>query len=214
MRNITAAEVREWFGNSRTVQLSDVQYREIACRFTKIRWPQDPPAAPDSPWVPSKKMDDPDRWWDFQGCSEAAKKLLGSLPAMTSHWDSLRWAPETRAGSEVIKTLTDALSAAMQYIEYPFGYYERQTGRKMPKAWHTPTLIIARIIIDAMVEAGHEQPGISRNSVVVRIVLKALIRMRYPDVEMITATAIGTHLERWDRKFGLTPRGIAALTAK
>ena len=158
--------------------------------------------------------DNPDRWWDFHGSSEAAKKLLGSLPAMTAHWDCLRWAPETRAGSEVLKTLTAALSAAMPYIEWPLGYFERQTGRKKPKAWHTPSVIIARIIINAMVEAGHEQPGISRNSVVVRIVLKALIRMRYPDLEMITATAIGTHLERWDKRFGLTPKGIAALTAK
>lgn len=212
-RIINASEVREWFG--RSVQLSEAQYWEIASRLTKLAWPSDPPAASGSYWLPREGIDDnPDLWWDFRGSSDAAKKLLESLPPMTAHWERLKWAPETRAGSEVLKTLTDALSAAMPYIEWPLGYFERRTGRKKPKAWHTPTLIIARIIINAMIEAGHEQPGISRNSVVVRIVLKALIRMRYPDLAMITASAIGTHLDRCDKRFGLTPKGIAALTAK
>ena len=146
---IKPAEVREWFGNSRTVQLSDAQYREIACRLTNIRWPSDLPAASDSLWLPGEEAEDnPDRWWDFHGSSEAAKKLLSSLPAMTAHWDRLRWDPETRAGSQVIKTLTDALSAAMPYIEWPFGYFKRQTGRKTPKVWHTPSVVIARITIN------------------------------------------------------------------
>jgi hypothetical protein len=209
---ITADEVRQWFGSSCGLQLGDAQYDEIAACLTKWRWPSDPP---DSPWLPKEEIEtNPNPWWDFQGASDAAKTLLASVPAMLSHWDGLRWAPETNAGYEAIKTLRNALSVAMPYIEWPFGQYERQTGRKQPKAWHIPAILVAQVIVKAMIKAGHDEPGITRNSVVVRVVRKALIRMGYPDPEMVTTTAIGAHLTRWDKKFGLTPKGIAAMTTK
>jgi hypothetical protein len=75
-------------------------------------------------------------------------------------------------------------------------------------------LIVARLVIGVMVEAGHNDPGISRNSVVARVVRKALIRMNFSNSQMITLTAIAAHLTRWDKKYGLTAAGIAALTTK
>jgi hypothetical protein len=214
-RAITATEVREWFGSSCRAQLGDAQYGEIAAYLTKWSWPSDPPNPPSSPCLPKDEIEtNPNHWWDFQGASNAAKTLLASVPAMLSHWDGPRWAPETNAGDEAIKTLSDALSVAMPYIEWPFGQYERQTGRKQPQAWHIPAVLIAHVIVKAMIKAEHDEPGITRNSVVVRVVRKALIRMGFPHLEMVTASAIGAHPTRWDKKFGLTPKGIAALTTK
>ena len=75
-------------------------------------------------------------------------------------------------------------------------------------------LVIARLVIKVMIDAGHNEPGITRNSIVVRIVRNALIRINFPNTKMITISAIGAHLTRWNNKFGLTPTGIAALTTK
>jgi hypothetical protein len=213
-RTISAAEVKGWFGKSRKLKLSDAQYDEIAARLTKLRWPCDLPDPPNSPGLPKEIRTDPNRWWDFQGSSDAAKVLLDSAPAMLRHWDGLRWATETSGGYEAIKTLGNALAIALPYIEWPFGDYEGQTGRKRPKAWHIPSVLIAHVILKVMVEAGRNEPGITRNSVVVRVVHKALTRMGYPNLRMITTTAIGAHLTRWNKKFGLTPAGVAELTTK
>jgi hypothetical protein len=213
-RTITAAEVREWFGDSSKSKLDEAQYRGIAAGLTKFRWPADPPDPPGSPWLPKKSEADLNRWWDFKGTTDAAKLLFDSVPLMLLHWEGLLWAPETRGGYDAIKKLGEALSTAMPYIEWPFGHYERQTRPKRPKAWHTMALVVARLVIGVMVEAGHDDPGISRNSVVARVVRRALIRMNFSNSQMITLTAIAAHLTRWDKKFGLTPAGIAALTTK
>jgi len=213
-RTITAAEVREWFGNSGKSKLDEAQYSEIAAGLTKFRWSGDPPPPPDSPWIPKEIESDPNRWWDFRAATDAAKLLMGSVPPMLSHWDGQRWAPETRGGYDAIKSLGNALSTAMPYIEWPFGYYKRQTRPKRPKAWHTMALVVAWLVIRVMVQAGHDNPGITRNSVVVRVVRNALIRMNFSNSGIITLTAIGAHLTRWDKRFGLTPKGIAALTTK
>jgi len=108
--------------------------------------------------------------------------------------------------------LGEALSTGMPYIEWPFGYYERQSHPKRPKTWHMMALLVAQLVIRVMVEIGHEDPGITRNSVVARVVRKALIRMNFPNSNMITLTAIGAHLTRWDKSFGLTPKGIVSLS--
>ena len=102
----------------------------------------------------------------------------------------------------------------MYSLEWPFGEYERLTGVKTPKPWHTMAQVIARLIIGEMVKAGHENPGISRNSVVVRVVHRTLIRMDFPHREMITLAAIAAYLTRWNDKYGLTPHVIAALSAQ
>lgn len=185
-RTITATEVRAWFGKSRKSQLGNAQYREIAAYLTKIRWPSD--TGPHfQPCPVATESDESDRYWDFVAAFDAAKLLLESLPAMLRHWNGLKWAPETRGGHPAIKALQDTLTVALPYIEWPFGKYERQTGRKKSKIWHLPAVMVANVVIKAMIEAGHDEPGITRNSVVVRVVRQSLIRMRYPHVQMITA---------------------------
>lgn len=161
-RKINATEVKQWFGNSSKAQLRPAQYDEIATRLTKFRWPSDPPAPPDSPWLPKIIETDPDRYWDFQATTQAAKTLLDSVPAMLSHWAGLRWAPETRGGYDAIKALSDALLVALPHIEWPFGEIERLNGQKRLKDWHTPAIIIANVVIKAMIEAGNNEPGITK----------------------------------------------------
>ena len=209
-RTITAAEVRGWFGSSPKSRLGATQYREIAAYLTKIRWPSDTGPL-FQPCPVAVEPDEADRYWDFGAAFAAAKLLLESMPAMLRHWNGLLWAPETRGAHPAIKALQDALTVALPYIEWPFGVYERQTGRKKPKIWHLPAVMVANIVIKAMIEAGHDDPGITRNSIIVRVVCKALIRMRYPHVHMITASAVGAHLTRWDKKYGLIR---SALTTK
>ncbi len=210
-RTIKAAEVKTWFGKSRQAQLADAQYSEIAARLTQYRWKNDPPDDPNSPWLPKLTKADDREWWDFKASLEAAKTLLESAPAMLRHWESLQKWPATRDGYETIKKLSASLSEAMPYIEWPFGKYERQTGMKTPKIWHAPVFAIARLIISAMVAAGHANPAITKNSVVVRIVQSAMIRMEHDPIQL---TTIAAYLVRLDRKFGLTPKGIAILTTK
>ncbi len=192
--------------------MGEAQFRKIAVGLTRFKWPADPAPPPGSAWVPREIETDLNRWWDFEAVTEAAKTLLRNAPAMLSHWEGQRWAPQTRNGFEVIKALGDALFSAIPYIEWPFGYYERQGRSKRPKPWHIMALVIAKLVINVMIEAGHNDPGITRNSIVVRIVYNALIRMGFSNVSMITPAAIGIHLTRWNEKFGLTPNRIAALT--
>lgn len=209
-RTITAAEIRAWIGKSRKSRLGNAQYREIAAYLTKLRWPCDSNSIPAS-WPSSVEIESDD-YWNINAATDAAKSLLESIPAMLTHWNGLLWAPETRGGYAAIKTLQDALVIALPYIEWPFGYYKRQTGRKKPKPWHIPAVLIAKTVVKAMIEAGHGEPGITRNSVVARVVRQALIRKRF--LHEITPSAIGAHLTRWDKKYGLTPKGIAILTTK
>ena len=125
---------------------------------------------------------------------------------MVVHWDGLRWAPETRGGYDAIKGLEATLLVALPYIEWPFGEGERLTGQKRPKVWHTYAFGIARLIIDEMIKAGHTEPGITRNSVVVRVVHKALVRMGIPYSKTLSDTAIGAYLTRFNEKYGLIPK--------
>jgi hypothetical protein len=203
-RTITPADVREWFG-SRS-RPNEALCDEIAGRLTKMRWPSDPPDDPDSPWLQCEILEpDTDRWWDFEGAADAAKTLLASVPAMLSFWDQLRWAPETRAGHEAIKALGGALSLALPYVEFPFGKYERQV-RKRPKNWHVPAIIIASFIREALIQSGRGAPALTRNSVLVRVVRQALVRMEYPNIGTVTPTAIGAHLTRWADKYWVPAR--------
>jgi hypothetical protein len=211
-RTITAAEVEKWVGKSSKSKMGEVQFHEIAAGLTRFRWPNDPPKR----FANEARVVDSDGspFWDFTAVTAAAKTLLKNAPAMLSHWEGQRWAPQTRDGFDIIKNLGDALLRAMPYIEWPLGYYDGKTSNKTPKPWHAMAIVIARLVIKSMIEAGQDQPGLARNSVVARIVYRALFRMNFPNSNMITVTAIGAHLTRWDKKYGLTPSVIAALTTK
>lgn len=212
-RTVTPDEVKEWFGRSRKAQLHEERYGAIAADITALKWPGDPPPPTDAPWLVKGTPDsDKDRWWDFEAVAKAAKLVLASLPAMRRHWNGLRWAPETRGGYNAIEALEETLKVALPYIEWPFGEYERATGRKTPKEWHIPSIILAGMIIRTMVEAGNRSPAISRNSVVARVATKALIRMGFQ--KELAQETVSMHLTRWDKKYGLTPNGIRVLTTK
>jgi hypothetical protein len=200
-RTITLSEVRDWFGKSKKLQLGRGQCSKIAARLTRLRWPSDSPTPTDT--FDPEIMEG---YWDFDNATKAAKTLLEHVPAMLSHWKSLRPTAESRAGYEAIHNLKDALSTAMPYVEWPFGRYQRQTGRKQPKDWHIYSVLIARLVVEVLVVAGESKPGITHNSLVVRVVHKALIRMDFPNSAMITRDAIGAHLSRWNKRYGLTKR--------
>ena len=212
-RTITADEVAEWFGKSRRARLGQAQYRKLAAYLTKLRWPDDPPDPPDSPWLVKETIETgPDPWWNFSEAANAAKVLNESIPAMLRHWTGLLWAPETRGGYAAIKALEGALVVARPYIDWPFGRYERQSGRKQPKKWHLPAILIAKAIVQTMIEAGQHEPSIVGNSIVARVTSEALMRMKF--INAVTPHAVAAHLTRWDKKYGLTPTTIAILTTK
>jgi hypothetical protein len=170
-----------------------------------IEWDRSAPTSPPKlgEWQAKPDTDD-DQWWDFQAASDAAKLLLASTPRMLQHWDGQQWAPETRDGYKAIKALEDALSAAQPYIEWPFGKYKRQDYRERPrpKNWHLLAVLIANIIVKALIQSGHRAPGLAANSIVVRVVCKALARMGYPDINMVTHSAVGAYLTRRAAKYG------------
>jgi hypothetical protein len=204
-RTITTDDVRVWFGKSPKSKLKEAQYCELAAFLTRCRWPGDPPDPPDSPWLVRIIEDDQEQWWDFKGVSQAARNLLESMPQIVSCWET-RLRSE---GKDQIRKLQEALSDAIEYIEWPFGRYKRQTGQKTPKPWHIYAQLIARAIIGVMIEAGHEKPAVSRNSVVVRVAQKALMRMKIPNAGMVTRTAIAAYLTRWDGRYGLSSLKLA-----
>lgn len=213
LRTIAAAEVEGWFGKSNRSQLGDAQYREIAAQLTKWRWPSDP-INPSNTLSSDEAEIGYSTYWDFKAAIDAAKLLLDSMPAMLRHWDGLQWAPETRGGYPAISALQKDLLTALPYIEWPFGRYERRTGRKRAKSWHLPAVLVAKALIKCAADAKQIEPSLTRNSVAVRVVRKALIRMGFKDINTVTASAVAAHLARWDKKYGLTSKGIAALTTK
>jgi hypothetical protein len=164
-----------------------------------MRWPRDSEDDRTLLDSASRPVDD-DRWWDFDGATEAAKLLIESGPKMLKHWEGLRWAPETRPGYEAIGKLGEALAVALPYIEFPFGEYEPALGRKKPKDWHVPVVIIFGIIASALSQS-LGNPRLSRNAIMIRVVRSALHRMGYRYVEI---GAVSQHLIRWHAKYGLS----------
>ncbi|HEY4981610.1 MAG TPA: hypothetical protein VII24_06650 [Pseudolabrys sp.] len=212
-RTITPAEVMEWSAHGRKPWPSEA-CDEIASRLTKMRWPGDPdtPYMPRSPSWP-KGWDPPpsdpaaiDPWWDPKKAAIAAKALRDDIPAMLWHWHWMQWTPaETRPGQkpmrlrggyEAIEQFRIALNAALPYIEWPFGKYERQDHRKKsrPSNWHMYAVVIAGIISRALVQSGRRRaPSFARDSAAARAVYEALSRMGHPYVD---ANTIATHLIR------------------
>jgi hypothetical protein len=212
-RPITAAEVESWFGRSKKLKLRPEKYSEIGAGLTKMRWPSDPPASKGRSRL-GKNEKSAGGFWDFEAATKAAKTLLDDLPAMLLHWKDPEWSAHNRAAYAAIKSLEEALSTAMPYIEWPLGQYSGQTGKKRPKDWHMHSVLIAKLVMQALVDAGEHKPGHTHNSLVVRIVHKALVRMGFPHSETLSLDAIGMHLARWDRKYGLLPKDAAAVVTK
>ena len=200
-RTITGAEVSGWFACGRKPPPSEDACFEIATHLTKTRWASDPPvpaipndmhwkrAYPWSVWFP--EPDDVDLWWDspvwdLEKAAASAKALLNDVPAMLWHWHWMQGTRvETRPGQkparlrggyDAIERLRVALDAALPYIEFSVGEYERLDPRKAkrPKDWHLPAIVAAHFIGKALCSE-----STARDSVRVRVVTTALERMGY-----------------------------------
>jgi hypothetical protein len=111
--------------------------------------------------------------------------------------------------------LKPSVAELLERILFPFGKHNpKNRSVRASKEWHSYAQILAYFIIRELVKAGHAQPSISRRSVVVRVVRQVLKLKQVPDAQMVTASAVGRFLERWDETSGLTPRGISRLTTK
>jgi hypothetical protein len=220
-RTIKPAEVMEWFRRGHKPWPSEPCCAEIAERLNKMRWPSDPR-------LPLPGSSSPDPWWHPETAAARAKALLDDVPAMLWFWQRMQTAPKEwlpsqwdeielpngirkediikqfvpglrlREGYEAIDQLRIALEAALPYIEFPFGKYERRDHRKgkHSKPWHAHAVAIAPWIAAALRQAGREVYGTSRNTALVRIVREALLRIGYGKRD-ITVTAVAAHLTRW-----------------
>jgi hypothetical protein len=192
---ITSAEVKAWFGQRANARLSETQYRAVAKKLNMFRRPGDPVECRAEP------SPDVDPYWDFRAATKSAKLLLDAMPAMIRHWQALTWAPETRDGHAATVALERALQTALPFIEWPFGEYRRTTGRKQPKPWHLPSVLVAKILAEAMVTS-QCSPSLARSAVLVRVTAKALQCMGYK-LTNVGTSGISAHLTRWDSRYGL-----------
>lgn len=176
-------------------------------------WVKAIPGDPNSPRVAEPYQADP--WWDSEKAADAARLLREDIPAMLWFWRRMRTTPaETRPGQrpmrlrrgyDAIEQLRDALDAAMDYIEWPFGQYDREEARKRhlhpkhPKPWHASAIPVARVIIAALRQSRHTVEGTSHNTIAVRIVRDALARMGFGEVEK---PAIAKILIKWADEHG------------
>jgi hypothetical protein len=220
-RTIASAEVVGWFEKCRKPRPNESLCTEIAVRLTKMSWASDPPETfglknydelrakgmitlkrrdAESRW--EAVIDKPDdRWWDMRGTASAANTLIENMPRMLRFWEGLRPLPNALKGRKAIKALAKSLSDAHPFIEWPFGKYERLDPRKQarPRSWHTPAVAIAHIVVTALMQSGHRSRITAADSITVKVVRGALIRMGYPQVEMST---IARYLERRAKKVG------------
>jgi hypothetical protein len=120
--------------------------------------------------------------------------LRETMPKQLQHWDSLRWAPETARGSEVMKRLSDSLEEALPYIEWPFGKYKRKKKLSKPPEWHRAAVIIANIIVEATGQS-IQTVSLSRKSPLPKVVSKALREVDFGRER--TASAVSVCLKRW-----------------
>lgn len=189
----------EWVGPASKAKLNPAQYERIAIRLNKFRWHNDPPPPPLDD-ISSNQIDD--RWWDIDSTAKAARQLRDSIPKMLVFQAGLKWAPETRDGHDVIQSLESALARALPYIERPFGEGTPARGRKRSKPWHIYAIQISNMLVRELQQAGHSKQPLSRNSVVVRVILKSLQRMQIPYSKTLSKTAIAAYLSRRNQKFG------------
>lgn len=191
-RTIAAEEIQTWFGKTSKLRPSD--FETLAAKFTRMRWPGDPPLPEHAPCLPAELDEEADRWWDFKGSSRGAQCLLKSLPKMKRHWEDLQWAPETAHGYEAICRLETALQDAMQYVHHPFGPpVGPSMNFKKPKKWHVPSVTIASMIRETLQEASVPLTGLSTNTVTVKVVHCALSRMGYRGTHLGSRDTVAAH---------------------
>jgi hypothetical protein len=124
---------------------------------------------------------------------------------MLWHWHRTLSPVPGRDGYDTIERLRVALDAAMPFIEFPLGEYDREEARKRrlhpkhPKPWHASSIPVARVMIEALRRSGHTVGGTSHNTVAVRIVRDALARMGYGENER---PAIAKILTQWADEHG------------
>ena len=210
-RTITAAEVRVWFvgGPKSKPWPSEALCAEVAARLTKFRWASEWPSPEisdegaaaiswDNPWTSERECYP---CWDSEEAAHAAKALLKNIPAMLAHYSPMR----QHDGYDAIERFRVALDAAIPFIEFPFGKYDRDEARKRqlhpkhPKPWHASAIPVARVTIDALRRSGHTVEGTSHNTITVRIVRDALVRMGFDDIEK---PAIAKVLTKWADEHG------------
>jgi hypothetical protein len=163
------------------------------------------PLDPNSPWV-AEPCDETGPWWDPEKAADAARVLIEDIPAMLRYWNRTLSPVPGRDGCDTIERLRVALDAAMPFIEFPFGEYDREEARKRrlhpkrPKSWHASAIAVAYVIIPALQQSGHTVRGTSHDTIAVRIVHDALDRMRYGK---IGRPAIAKILTKWVGEYGL-----------
>ena len=228
-RPITSVEVMQWFGRKPP---GEAACAEIAERLTKMRWAKNPPLPaigndkwwvrgvpnsdnPNPPWRSKRYKADP--WWDTQKAAAAVRVLLDEIPAMRRHWQKTqRTRAETRpgykparrrGGYDAIKRLRIALNAALPYIEFPVGEYERRDHRKKPRPsdWHMPALVIKSIVSQGLMKCGQKVPGFSRDAPATSVVHRALSRMGYKVSRRIgegsETNTIAAFLNDWKKRW-------------
>lgn len=223
-RPITPAEVRAWFARGRKPWPDDALCAEIADRLTKtIRWPSNDA----SPKL--KRRTQRGRMTEAQAWAAQVKALLDDVPTMLERLD------ENSDGYAAIEAMREALLRALPSIEFPFGSPEeaeatlkqtillwpelaevRPVGPKemRPAVWHMHAVLIARIISKALKQIGRHS-SLHRNSVLVRVVSDALVRIGFTEISdndeddgapLIDRVhgAVSMHLIRWCGKFHQT----------
>jgi hypothetical protein len=185
----------------------------MAAKFnSRMRWPDDPPPSPGEPGCCEIIAGDDDAYWDFDAVSEAANMVHDNLPAVIKFWANVS-TPDKKPPAGALLRLQSALAESLEQIDYPFGKVDAVSPSLRPsKSWQSYAQTLAHFIIGEMMKAGHPQPSISRNSVVVRIVDQVMKRKRVPQTNTLSTSTIAAFLGRWEAAYGLTPRGIALLT--
>lgn len=203
---IVAAEVKTWFGPK--CRLSRTEFERIARELNNFR-PRHPYSSPNfqPPVLPQKE------YWDRLSVSEAAKTLIQAIPHMLSHWRGLTPTPNSLLGKQAIEHLEKALVLAKHFIDWPFGAYEPRTSRTTIKPWHPVAVVVARVVVGAMKRGGVSSPGLSRNSVVVRVIKCALRRLEIEGAQMITESAIAMQLKRHHERW-FVPKNPKPMTTK
>lgn len=204
--DVSADEVAQWFGRRLKPAPSNETFANLASAINRCRWPDDPPIelSCNEELSDEEIAADAARWWDFKAGGNAARTLTAILPKLDRHLNSLTPSPTVVAGQDALRGFGSALDVLSPFIEFPLGKPEDRRGRPTAtKPWQDWSLTISHLVIKSLIEAGHKNPAISRNSVLVRVVQRALIRMRIEGAQSVSTTTLSAFLVRWDEFYGL-----------